>query len=198
MNKFITTVALACIGLLSVGCNQLNQPAQTTADAEPSAGIAIIDLDEVARQLGSDKQIVNSLKQRQQQLKNQLVELAENYRAEFNKQKEVVEAQAEDNSGTVQLASFEQQVNQKFNSARVQADQVLSQHKLNLVNKFRDAVRPAARKVAHERGCAVIVTKQDSLYDYDPECDITNEVVQVLRASAAAKKTAAKPANPQG
>lgn len=198
MNKFITSVALACFGLLSVGCNQLNQPAQPAADAKPSAGIAIIDLDEVARQLGSDKQIVNSIQQRKAALNDKLVELAQNYTAEFKKQKQAIEAQPEAQNTEVQLASYEKEVNQKFNTVRAQAQQNLSQHKTNLIKKFRDAVRPAARKVARDHGYSVIVTKQDSWYDYDPECDITNEVAEVLRQSAAAKKTAAKPANPQG
>ena len=131
-------------------------------------------------------------------MNSKLVELAKNYTSEFNKQKQAIEAQPEAENTEVQLASFEKQVNQKFNSARTQAQQNLSQHRTTLIKKFRDAVRPAARKVAHDHGYSVIVTKQDSWYDYDPECDITNEVVQVLRASAATKKTAAKPANPQG
>lgn len=199
MNKFITTVAFACLGVLSIGCNQMNQPATPTAEAKPSAGIAIIDLDEVAKQLGSDKQIVNSIQQRKAALNTKLVELAQNYTTEFNKQKEAIEAQPENNEGAVQLASYEKQVNQQFNTARSQAKQNLVQHQVKLVKQFRDAVRPAARKVAQERGLSIIVTKQESWYDYDSECDITADVVKVLRESAATRKTtAAKPANLKG
>ncbi|CAK9037521.1 Outer membrane protein (OmpH-like) [Durusdinium trenchii] len=199
MNKSISTFALACIGLLSIGCNQMVQPAPTATTTDSSAGIAIIDLDEVARQLGSDKQIVNSIKQRQAALNGKLVELAQNYTTEFNKQKEVIEAQPESNEGAVQLASYEKQVNQRFNTAKAQARQNLTQHRSKLIQQFRDAVRPAARKVADDRGLSIIVTKHDNFYDYDAECDITQEVVEVLRASAAAKKTAAaKPASQNG
>ena len=200
MNKFASVIALACSALLSIGCNNIEQTAPPTAAAKPSAGIAIIDLDEVARQLGSDKKIVNAIKQRESALNTKLVELAQNYTSEFKKQKEAIEAQAQNQEGEVQLATYKQQVNQNFKTARAQAQQNLSQHRQKLIGQFREAVRPTARKVAQQRGLSVIVTQQDSLlYDFDPECDITDDVVKALRASTAAKKTAAQePANKQG
>lgn len=153
-----------------------------TADA----GIAIIDLDEIARQLGSDKQIVSAIKQRQAALNNKLTELAQNYSDELKKQKDTLEAESQDPA--VQLASYQQQVNQSFSTAKAQARQNLSQHRSQLVQQFKDAVRPAARRVAEQRGFSVIVTKQDSLlYEYDADHDITSDVIQVLRVSSAPK-----------
>lgn len=189
----LTAITLAAMPAFH-GCNQPPQ-ASPTAQAM-SAGIAIIDLDEVARQLGSDKQIVTAIKQRQAALNSKLTEMAQAYTAEFKRQKEALAS--ETNEEGVQLATYQKQVNQSFNNAKAQAQQNLSQHRLQLVKQFRDAVRPAARKVANQRGLKVIVTKQDGLlYDYSPEHDITDEVVQLLRASSNAQPAAAKPQEKQ-
>ena len=185
MNRLFAFTALVSTYVLSAGCNQMSLP--TGEAAKPNAGVAVIDLDEVARQLGSDQQIVTAIKKREEVLNTKLSEIAKAYTDEFKKQKETLDAKpAEENA--VQLATYQKQVNQSFNTAKAQAQQNLSQHRQQLIAQFRDAVRPAARKVAQQRGLSVIVTKQEPLlYDYSDESDITSEVVEVLRASAAKK-----------
>ncbi|WP_442481508.1 OmpH family outer membrane protein [Aeoliella sp. SH292] len=185
MNRLFAFTALVSTYVLSAGCNQLTVPTAPAGKTTP--GIAVIDLDEVARQLGSDQQIVTAIKKREEALNGKLSEIAKAYTDEFKKQKETLDAQpAEDNA--VQLATYQKQVNQNFSTAKAQAQQNLSQHRQQLIAQFRDAVRPAARKVAQQRGLSVIVTKQEPLlYDYSEEADITSEVVEVLRASAAKK-----------
>ncbi len=185
MYKFARCAALGfCLVVLATGCYQSPNLGSQAPTAD--AGIAIIDLDEIARQLGSDKQIVSAIKQRQAALNTKLTELAQSYSDELNKQKEAIEAKSQDSA--VQLASYQQQVNQSFSTAKAQAQQNLSQHRSQLVQQFKDAVRPAARRVAERRGFNVIVTKQDSLlYEYDADHDITDEVIQVLRASSTPK-----------
>lgn len=185
MNRLFAFTALVSTYVLSAGCNQMTLP--TTAGSKPTVGIAVIDLDEVAKQLGSDQQIVTAIKKREEVLNGKLSEIAKAYTDEFKKQKAVLDAQpAEENA--VQLASYQKQVNQNFSTAKAQAQQNLSQHRQQLIEQFRDAVRPAARKVAQQRGLSVIVTKQEPLlYDFTDEADITNEVIEVLRASAAKK-----------
>ncbi|QDU57112.1 OmpH family outer membrane protein [Aeoliella mucimassa] len=190
MNKLFalsfTLMALPCF----VGCTQ-TEPAPTAAKQSQGLGVAIIDLDEIAHQLGSDKQIVTAIKQREAALNTKLTELAKSYAEALNKQKEAMDAEPAAEEGTVQLASYQEQANKNFQNARSQAKQNLAVHRQQLISKFREAVKPAARKVARERGLSVIVTKQDSLlYDYAPECDITNDVVEALRASATKSKPA--------
>ena len=189
MNKQIAFSVLFLALPLFAGCTQSGQPAEATASAGKS-GIAIIDLDKIAHELGSDKQIATAIKQRESALNSKLTEVAQAYSAALQKQKEELESAETQDGGAVQLASYEKQAVQKLNSVKSQAQQNLALHRSQLINKFREAVRPAARKVARDRGLNVIVTKQDSLvYDFEPECDITDEVVQVLRASIAKKAT---------
>lgn len=189
MNKLHTMSMVISTLLMAVGCNQ-SAPVETSA---PSvlAGVAVIDLDEVARQLGSDKQIVSAIKKREAALNNQLSQMAKQYTAEFEKQKETLDATPQEQEPAVQLATFQQQVNQNFSNARAQAQQDLSVHRSKLIQQFREAVRPTAQKVAAKRGLQVILTQQESLiYDVSEECDITNEVIGLLRTSIASKASA--------
>jgi Skp family chaperone for outer membrane proteins len=194
-NSFSLATLSFCIAIATLGCNRVQTP--HTPAAKSTAGIAIIDLDEIARQLGSDKKIVTAIKQREAALNGKLSELAQSYNAELKKQKEAIEAESE--KSTVQLASYQKQLNQNLHNAKAQAQQNLSVHRSQLVQQFRDAVRPAARSVADKRGLSIIVTKQDSLlYDFNPEHDITAEVVEVLRASMSSKAANNPPAEKQG
>lgn len=177
---FRSTLLAVVIGfgiLLSTGCEQAPPTAST-----PQPGIAVIDLDEVAKQLGRDKQIVTAIRQREAALKNKLVEMAKAYTEQIEKHRKAAPVENQDKK-SVQLAQYEQQATKQIKTAQVQAQRDLTRTKGLLVKQFRDAVRPAARQVAQKRGLTVIVTKQDSLlYDFAPESDITNEVVEVLRS----------------
>src|SRR5205085_12667759 len=83
-------------------------------------------------------------------------------------------------------ASWEQQANANLNQVKQQAEADLYNHRMQLVQKFRDQIKPVARRVAQERGLSVIVTRNDSvIYDYTSGSDITNPVVDELLAGGA-------------
>jgi Skp family chaperone for outer membrane proteins len=145
--------------------------------------VAVIDLDEIARRLGSDKQIVSSISQRQTSLSQQLVDLAKNYKQQIEEQQKKL-SDAGDKKGDVTLANWQQQANAKLNEVKQQAEVQLQQHRATLIAQFREEIKPAARRVAQSRGLSVIVTKNDSvLYDFAPATDITDAVVAELQAS---------------
>ncbi len=173
--------ALALLSLLAgaAGCDM------TTGAAPRSTAVAVIDLDAIAARLGSDKQITASLSQREQALRSQLVELAKNYQQQIAaKQQEAVDAPKQEEG--VQLASFQEQVQTEFNRVKLQAQANLSAHQAELVNQFREHVRPAARRVANQRGMSLIVTKNDSvIYDMSDSVDITEAVIAELSAAPA-------------
>jgi Skp family chaperone for outer membrane proteins len=169
---------------------------QSAPPARTTAAVAVIDLDAIAHRLGTDQQIADSITQRQTALKQQLVDLAKNYNAQIaEKQKTLPAAQAQQNDVT--LASWQQQATASLNQAKQRADVDLKSHKQQLINQFRDQIKPAARRVAHERGLSVIVTKNDSVvFDYTGAADITEAVVNELLAGRPAAATAAAPATP--
>jgi Skp family chaperone for outer membrane proteins len=179
MRAYWLTVALCLNATLIAGCNR---QAASTPTASVGA-VAVIDLDEIARRLGSDKQIVTSISQRQNSLSQQLVDLAKSYSQQIEEQKKKL-AESGDKKGDVTLANWQQQANAKLNEVKQQAELQLQQHRATLVAQFREEIKPAARRVAQSRGLSVIVTKNDSvLYDFAPGTDITDAVVAELQAS---------------
>jgi Skp family chaperone for outer membrane proteins len=172
--------ALALATAALAGCNQSNggRPAAS------AGAVAVIDLDEIARRLGSDKQMASAIAQRENALSQQLVELARSYSAQIQEQKAKLPG-ADDEQNQVTVASWEQQANAKLNTVKQQAAADLQNHRLRLIAQFRDQIKPAARRVAQARGLSVIVTKNDSVvFDYTSGADITDAVVDELLAAA--------------
>jgi Skp family chaperone for outer membrane proteins len=178
--------------MLVTGCGRQTDGRQ----AASGAAVAIIDLDEIARRLGSDKQIAAAISQRQTALSQQVVDLAKSYSAQIDQQKAKLTAEnAQPND--VMLASWQQQANANLNKVKLQAEADLQNHRVTLVNSFRDQIKPAARRVAQARGLSVIVTKNDSVvFDYTATADITDAVVDELLASAPESPTAATASTP--
>jgi Skp family chaperone for outer membrane proteins len=173
------------------GCGQRGDSRQ--ADNAAAGAVAIIDLDEIARRIGSEQQIVSAIAQRQSALSRQLVDLAKSYSAQIEEQKKKLAPEAENNQ--VRLASWEQQATANLNQVKQRAEADLRSTRDQLVTQFRDQIKPVARRIARERGLSVIVTKNDSVvFDYTATADITDAVVDELLASAAAKPIAPAPA----
>jgi Skp family chaperone for outer membrane proteins len=190
MRAMAWLAAAACLATLgTMGCNR--QPPATVAK---SPGVAVIDLDAIAHRLGSDKQIVDSISQKQSSLSQQLVELAKSYNQQIADRKKALE-QEQPKPSDVTLAAWEQQANENLNKVKRQAAADLDKHRAALIQQFRDQIKPAARKVAESRGLSVIVTKNDNvLYDFSASADITDAVVAELLAARTAS-TAAAPAS---
>ena len=182
-------LAIAWLGFgLTTGCNQ------AASTSTPQGAVAVIDLDAIASRLGSDKQIVDSIAQRQTSLSQQLVDLAKSYTEQIEeKKKTLAEAPAE--QADVTVASWQKQANANLNKVKQQAEADLKKHQATLVAQFREQIKPVARRVAQKRGLTVIVTKNDNvLYDVAPGADITDEVIaDLIAASPAASAAAAKP-----
>jgi Skp family chaperone for outer membrane proteins len=171
---------LASISLTGCGWNN-DDPASASAGA-----VAVIDLDEIARRLGSDKQISAAIAQRQNALSQQLVDLAKSYSAQIEEQKKAL-PQADAQQSEVTVASWQREANASLNQVKQRAAADLQNHRVQLVAKFRDQIKPVARRVAQQRGLSVIVTKNESmLFDYTAAADITDAVVDELLASAPA------------
>ena len=175
---WLAVVAASLAGVL--GCNRYSGE----TDARTAGAVAVIDLDEVASRLGSDKQIADSMTAREAQLRQQLTQLAQSYNQQITERKKA-EPEAAGSDKGVQLAAFEQAAEAKFSQVKRQAAADLSAHKAQLITRFRDQIRPAARKIANERGLSVIVTKNDAvIYDYSATVDITDEVIEALQTAA--------------
>ena len=145
-------------------------------------GVAVVDLDEVARQLGRDAEMLQSFQSQADLLSNALKQVQEKTVAQLTEYKKGL---GEDIS-VEEARSFQklqQAANIKFNQLRGEADRHLSAHRQQLVKKFREDAQPLARRIAQEKGFATVVTKNDSfLFSFDETVDITKDVVDLMRS----------------
>lgn len=183
--------AAAVLGLgFAAGCNQ----STGVVEQQTAGAVAVIDLDAIAQRLGSDKQIVDSIAQRQSSLSQQLVDLAKSYNEQIaDKKKTLGETTPE--QAEVTVASWQKQANANLSKVKQQAEADLKKHQAQLIAQFREQIKPVARRVAQKRGLSVIVTRNDNvLYDVAPGADITEEVMNdLLAASPVASAATAKP-----
>lgn len=188
---WMAVVAAAVVG--AAGCGWQSGGGATAG----SGAVAVINLDEIAARLGSDKQIAESINKRQGALRQKLVELAQSYTQQIEEQRKALPAD-QAKQADVTVASWQQQANANLNQVKQQAAQDLANHRTRLMEQFREHVKPVARRVAQRRGLTVIVTKNDSVvFDYVSTAEITNEVVDELLANSAATATAMSAAPPQ-
>ncbi len=181
---FVSCALLGCL----VGCEYAPSKGSAGTDSQrgdaPAAGtVAVIDLDAVARQLGRDKQIGGAIQQRQASLNEQLATVKASYEQEIaEKQRQIASLPSPEQSES--LANIQRKAGTNLNEIRRRAQQNLNTHRLQLVNSFREEVRPFAQQVAREKGLSVIVTKNDSVvFDYDAAADITVEVAERMATS---------------
>jgi Skp family chaperone for outer membrane proteins len=141
--------------------------------------------------LGSDQQIAKSINDRKSALSQQLVNLANSYRQQLAQQQTAQQQTAETSGASstpsdrgVELASWQQQANKNLSQAKRKVQTDLAQHRVQLVQQFRDQIKPYARQVAQKRGLSVIMTKNDTVvYDFSDSVDITADVVKAIRTN---------------
>ena len=142
------------------------------------SGFAIIDLDEIAKRTQNDVRLQQALQQREAALNQELG----NMRAQFQRQVQLKQQEigAEPTQQQQQeLANMVNQLNVQINRAQSTAQQTLTNDQVNLIQSFRNGVRPIAVKVALERNFKIILTKNEAvLFAYDDAYDITEEVIK--------------------
>jgi Skp family chaperone for outer membrane proteins len=189
---------LGTLGLLA-GCDTAIDPAGTASASNiPAApgggaaavgGVAVIDLDEVAKRMGDDLKIVNTIKQHESQLNESLQALQVSYTQQLeNKRRAYGYKPSEEQER--ELQQLDVNLGTKLQEAQLSAQRELAVHQNSLVSRLREQVRPVARDVAKSRGLSTIVVKNlDVLFHYDPAQDITDEVIGKLLAHGGGDST---------
>lgn len=162
-----------------------------------NGGVAVVDLDEIAKRLGRTDQMQQSVSSQTDQLNQQLTALQQDAANKFDKLKsEVGVGLTEEKSATLQKVS--QAINVKLNTAKQVAEMKLGQHRQMLAQEFRTEAKPYAEKVAKSRGFGTVVTKNDTMvFTFADTVDITNEVFLAMQASGHAAAPAAPRADQQ-
>ena len=172
--QFVGPFAITILLALNTGCGWFGP-------AQPSGGVAVVDLDVIAEQVGADAEIAQALKAREVQLNSQLKTIKTNYLQQFE-QRKTLYGESPSDAQSKQLVTIGQQINLNLANAQRQAAGQLTNHRSELVMKFRKRVGPVAQQIAKERGLSIVVPKNDGwLLAVDDTVNITDEVATSLK-----------------
>lgn len=195
MNRQALTTVVAVVAAFCVGLGW-----SYYTSTQNSGGVAIVDLDEVARRLGRDKEMVSSIQNTAGALNQQLQAAQQSALKQLNQIKSGL-GETPTEEDTKKLIVAQRSANLQLNRLKQQAELRVGQTRQALVSKFRQDAKPVALKVAQQRGFTTVVTANDNVvFNFDENVDITDDVVKLMSAEMpATAKPAAKPvaAKPQ-
>lgn len=155
--------------------------ALTGCDRGPAAGgVAVIDLDAVAKAMGRDKAINEQVQTYAKDQEAKLRELKSELEQQVSSAAEQLDkdASVEDKKSLNTLVlGARDQLTRELGHARQSAQQLRQQ----LVRDFAIEVQPMARRAADRRGLSVVLIKQAGMLVVAPEADITNDVIDMLQ-----------------
>jgi len=159
-----------------VGCD--SGTPQTKAKAP--GGVALIDLDIVAKRLGRDTEIDAELKTAGDDLGAKLATAQKDLQEEFLQLKQSL-GEKPTSKQNQQLADRGRELNEKFQQAEQSARQEIASQRTDLIVRFREEIRPIALRIAAERGLTTVLVKSDIVVlANDPSVDITDTVAAEL------------------
>jgi len=172
--KSMTGLWVACVTaiLMIAGCDQM--PGM-------GPGTLVIDLTTVAKAIGQDQSMQDRAEAAREDLNTQLTESARELEQQIE-QERVKFGESPTEEQQLQLQQMTQQAQQRYGQLQAEAQQNVQQHEINLVQEFREQVRPFAEKIARSRGAEVVLLADQSVFWLDPAVDITGEVIDALRA----------------
>jgi len=142
-------------------------------------GVAILDIDEVARQLGVEEKV-----------RVDLLNMQNNLNADLKRTQETMQKQmvgVEEAAGKTpteeqkrQIVATNQQLNEEFNRLKAQAQNNLAQERVRMINEFRVRLEPIALKAAGEIGLEVVLMKvTPPVFVYANSVDITQTTAKL-------------------
>ena len=144
-----------------------------------NGGVAILDIDAVARELGVEDRVRVDLITMQSDLNAELQKTQLTMQSQMN----TVESElAEDPTDTERqkVLQTNQQLNLEFNRLKSQAQQNLAQERVRMINEFRLRLEPIAMMAAKQKGLEIVLMKTTPpVFTYAKEVDITAETTKL-------------------
>jgi Skp family chaperone for outer membrane proteins len=157
---------LALVGLT------LSAPAQ-------NGGVAVLDIDEVARQLGIEEKVRVDLLNMQNNLNADLKRSQETMQKQMTGVEEAAGKNPSDEQKR-QIVATNQQLNEEFNRLKAQAQNTLAQERARMINEFRVRIEPIALKAAREIGLDVVLMKvTPPVFSFSTAVDITQATTKM-------------------
>jgi Skp family chaperone for outer membrane proteins len=177
-------VAIA-FGLLFVCTASRADDAFQTFGESSATRIAVIDLDRAARELGW----MDDMRKEMEQCGNQLQADMKKFSGIYNDQlKSIAHSEGVDLSrgpttAPADLTRDSVAARQQMAQLHQKADQLYAEYRVRLVARYRDALAPTIRQVAHDKKVSLVLVRNDNVLLADPEIDITGAVIEVARTN---------------
>ena len=141
-------------------------------------GIAVIDLDEVAKAIGRTQDINNTLQVRKNASEQALQKAQADAKDLLEKKKEEFGETPTDEQQK-QLAAITNNLNNQLVQGARGLQSKMEETRQSLITSFRSEIKPIAQKIALEKGLAVVIPKNEGfLLAVDPGVDITGDVIK--------------------
>lgn len=176
MNNFHRTVAAVLLPILFLlqGCNSF-------FDTDTRSNTLIVDLGVVARAIGKDTEIRTTIDQTRTQLNSRLEALLGKLNNELDKAKTQLDKKPS-RDAQANYRELADRASTRLQQSRKAAELQVNTLKNRLFIAFRDHVRKVASGIARKRGAPMIQLAGADVLWFDPENDITDEVIARLRA----------------
>lgn len=142
-------------------------------------GVAVLDIDEVARQLGVEEKVRVDLLNMQNNLNADLKRTQETMQKQMTSKEEAAGATPTEEQKR-EIIATNQQLNEEFNRLKAQAQNTLGQERVRMINEFRVRLEPIALKAAQELGLDVVLMKvTPPVFTYANSVDITQATTKM-------------------
>lgn len=161
--------------LLSAGCEPIAPgPAQ-------AGGTLVLDLNVIARATGQDAALRDAVAAATSTLNAQLGEVATRLEQQLEAERAKL-GKAPSDAEQERLQALALQAQQQYGQTQQLALQRRRDFETGLVRALLDQVRPIAQSIARERGAAVVMVAETQVLWFDPDADITDEIIAEMRA----------------
>jgi len=186
--SFLTPVSrrwLACSGLAGMASIAAlwfglgDDSARAQSGRSPIATVAVIDVIEIARQLGERERLQGQLDEHQSELTQKLELLQQDYLRRLEERKRELGTPISENQQR-ELEQFTASLNTQILQERNFAQNEYARFQAELEGGFAVRVKPIALAVARELGHSVVLTKP-IVFAYGEEADVTAAVIERMR-----------------
>lgn len=174
MTAFLRASCILVMALATGACN-------LTTGNHPDA--LVVDIVAVAKALGRDEVMQKQLESTRDQLNQQLASITQDLSSQV-KEKKAALGDKPSGDDEKALEEFTLKASQTLKQTQLLARQKALAYRNSLIEKFHDEVRTQAAAIARQRGASTVLMANESTLWFDPEADITDEVIARMRAEA--------------
>lgn len=180
--KSLTLIAFAAFLSLSMSaCDQLSSSPDTL----------VLDLDAIASATGKAEVIKQQIEQANLELNTQLNSISQQLSEQLEAEKKRIgKKPTKQDEEKLQLMTA--QANQKMQQARNIASQKSQQYRASLIQQLRQQVAPIAEEIARNKQANIVMITNNATLWYNPDADITADVIAELRARPAVTENTAE------